>query len=318
MSLMQVHPDPAMKGELALRAVILLAGSSRRPELAAVGRSPLDLPLGDGSRVLDRVLSGVSEVIGASLGDATSDTEVRLLVGHEFARGAQSVPIPEPRAVPWLRVEKDMNPLRGTGGALLDATLDYDENDLVAVLQAGQVNFEPLRDTVAALLQRVSADGSDVVIATSRSGVPDGTMLVRCGALRGLKREGFVDFKEQALPALARDYRVSVVQVDGSGSVPVRTLGGYLQAVSLTSGVLEGSRDPLRDLDPGVGGGFQLIEPGAKVGAGARVVDSVVLAGATVEPGAVVVRSLIGPGVVVRSVAAFVDRLAASESGGAR
>jgi len=71
----------------------------------------------------------------------------------------------------------------------------------------------------------------------------------------------------------------------------------------------------LWDLDPGRSGGFKLIEEGAKVAAGARVVDSVVLSGATVESGAVVVRSVVGGGVTVRGASAYVDRLAGAEGG---
>lgn len=314
MSLMEAPSVAVARRKAGWRAVIMLAGSSRRPELAAAGRSPLDLPLGDGRNVLDRLLSDVEQVRA----DAGGRLDVRLLVGNERAGPGLSAMEPKARANSWLKVEKDSNPLRGTGGALVDATLEYGEDDLILVLQAVQVSFQPIAETARALLKRATEDGSDVVIATDAAGTPEGAMLVRCGALRGLKREGFVDFKEQALPALAKDYRVSVVCGGAEGSVAVRTLKDYLRAVALTSGMGRVERDPLLELDPGRTGGFKLIEAGAKVGEGAKVIDSVVLAGATVEAGAVVVRSLIGTGVTVRGSAAFVDRLAGVESGAVR
>lgn len=298
--------------ELKWRAVILLAGSSRRPELAVTGRSSLDLPLGDGSNVLDRLIGELSATLGEGLGT----TDVRLLVGHGQGEGKQFSPEPAGRSVGWLSVERDNNPFRGTGGAVADAARGYGDNDLILVLQAAQVNFTPLCKTAGALLRRVEDDGSDVVVATNSAGVPEGAILMRVGALRGLKKEGFVDLKEQALPALAKEFRVTVLKGSGQSSVPVRTATDYLRAVALTS-VVGGVRvgNALWDLDPGRSGGFKLIEEGAKVAAGARVVDSVVLSGATVESGAVVVRSVVGGGVTVRGASAYVDRLAGAEGG---
>lgn len=280
-----------------LGAVLLLAGSSRKPELSLTGRSPLDLPLAGGETVLDRLVSGME-----GLGE--SGLEVRLLTGHGGPGG--ELPLPRERGLPWMRVERDPHALRGTGGVLADATSGYQPDALVLVVQAAQVRSEGVARTAARLLAVARSEGADVVISTDAVDGPDGVMLVRCGALRGVKTLGFVDFKEQALSELAKTHRVSVSRGEGM-AIPVRTLRDYLRAVRVVAGA--GDRDPLAELDPASGSAFRVVEEGASVGEGAVLVDSVVLRGATVESGAAVIRTVVGEGARVRKSATISDRL---------
>lgn len=317
-----------------LTAVLLLAGGSRRPELASSGRSPLALPLADGEVVLGRLLAGLggggggepavagrpggTDVVAG--GGASEGGNVRLLTGAEGLLW----PSGWVWRWPWVRVESDPRALRGTGGVLMDATLRYPAEAWVLVVQAAQVRTEPLAETaerlMAAAKRGVASGGgavateASVVISTDEAGSPDGVMLMRCGALRQLKPVGFVDFKEQALAELAKVHRV--VASRGAGrSVGVRTLRQYIEAVAMTAGAAE--RDPLGELDPSTAGRFRLVESGGVVEEGALLVDSVVLRGGVVESGGVVRRGLVGPGGRVRRTAVVVERLVGGEGGGA-
>lgn len=302
-----------------LTAVLLLAGGSRRPELASSGRSPLALPLADGEVVLGRLLAGLG-VGGQGEPAGGGGGNVRLLAGAEGLLWPSGVPW----RWPWVRVESDPRALRGTGGVLMDATLRYPAEAWVLVVQAAQVRTEALSATaerlMAAAKRGVTSGGgavateASVVISTDGAGSPDGVMLMRCGALRQLKPVGFVDFKEQALAELAKVHRV--VASRGAGrSVGVRTLRQYIEAVAMTAGAAE--RDPLGELDPSTAGRFRLVEAGGVVEEGALLVDSVVLRGGVVESGGVVRRGLVGPGGRVRRTAVVVERLVGGEGGGA-
>jgi NDP-sugar pyrophosphorylase family protein len=93
-----------------------------------------------------------------------------------------------------------------------------------------------------------------------------------------------VDFKEQAIPLIARRHSVKVAELAGECGLLVRSLHDYVQAVRYHVARQQG----------GDGGhGFAVIEQGAQVDASARLHDSVVLAGARVGAGAIVAGSLV-------------------------
>lgn len=304
---------PGREWPSGLVAVLLLAGGSRRPELAATGRTPLSLPLAGGETVLGLLLNGLGGAGGdrkdGGAGDAGAGLEVRLLAGTS----GLDWPTWLAWRWSWLTVESDPRRLRGTGGVLMDATAGYDAESWVLAVQAAQVRTEPLREVADRLMASAEAERADVAVSVDGDDRPDGVMLLRCRALRQLKPVGFVDFKEQALAEVARTHRVVASRGRGR-SVGVRTLREYLDALALSASA--GQRDPVGELDPASPSRFRLIEDGAAVDEGAVLVDSVVLRGGSVEAGAVVRRSVIGAGARVRRTSVVVERLVGGEGSG--
>lgn len=294
-------PPRALSG---LRAMVLLGGSVRANELSSsTGRSILDLPLDNKGSILTQWLTHAHDVANWA---GLSRLPVRVMVN-------QSAPAPlsaDARHYADFRVERDLSDYRGTGGVLHDLAEDYDDDDLLLIGNAAQVLLDPL-PRIAAELYRKKAD---VAVVSHDDGTPSGLMLVTCKALRLIAPRGFVDMKEQALPLISTKYDVRVVQYRRPTGLPVRSLSDYVQALRFHHRQT-GERptaDPLaEDWNPT----FSIIEPGATVGAAARLHDSVVLGGALVESGAVVVRSIVCPGTVVRGDQTAVDRVVMAGSG---
>jgi NDP-sugar pyrophosphorylase family protein len=110
--------------------------------------------------------------------------------------------------------------------------------------------------------------------------------LVRGGCLSAIPEVGFVDFKEQAIPLIAKRHSVKVAELAGECGVPVRSLHDYVQAVRYHVARQQqggGTADE----------GFSVIEPGAHVDASARLHDSIVLSGSRAGAGAIVAGSLV-------------------------
>lgn len=285
-----------------VRVVVLLGGSIRSTDLTRlVGRSVLDMPLGDGKTLLQQWMHESAGLADAEGGVAPG---VRVILDRQA---------PEPRSgqsegVSRLVIERDPVELRGTGGLLRDLAGDYGPDDLMLVANANQVLLEPLATLASELL---SLDG-DVRLVAHDDGTPSGVSLVRCGALAGLGAVGFMDFKEQVLPRLAASGQtVRVLHRPVASGMPVRTAAGYVSALRRLHRGLQGlsmQEDPMADQWEGV---FSVVEPGARVDVSATVLDSVVLEGASVQRGAVVVRSVVGPGGVVRSGEIVVDGVVA-------
>ncbi len=217
-----------------------------------------------------------------------------------------------------VRFKRDPLEFRGTGGSMADASADIDPDGMLLVVQAFQVFLSPPGDVVREMLEASEREHADVVISTEPDQSPTGLMLVRAKVLKGLPTVGYVDFKEQALPALAKQGRVAAVRSSTTTSLPVRTYRNYLTAVRFTTpgsaAESETATDPLLELDPGRPGTFCLIEEGATVAEGAKIMDSVILRGAVVEAQATVVRSVLGQGAVARSGAGYVERLMSGEA----
>ncbi|MGD0462539.1 MAG: WecB/TagA/CpsF family glycosyltransferase [Tepidisphaeraceae bacterium] len=269
---------PASPTRGRLRGLVLLGGGVRATPLAtAIGRSVLDLPLGNGKTVLGRWLDEAVEV-ARLLG--IDHLPVRLLMDHGAA---------QPRSVPTdrYRMDRDQSEYRGTGGLLANIAVDYDDDDMILVGNAAQVLLDPL----AALYTSLHKTRGVIAVVGHREGEPSGLMLITCRALRLIPKTGFVDMKEQALPNIASKYDVRVVQCRRPTGLPIRLLSDYIAALrALHHPVRGASTDPLAEDWKSA---FAIVEPGAMVSSSARIHDSVVLAGGVVESGAVVVRSLV-------------------------
>jgi mannose-1-phosphate guanylyltransferase len=203
------------------------------------------------------------------------------------------------------RVERDLSEYRGTGGILRDLAVDYADDDLILVCNGAQILLDPLNAIATALDKK----HGDITLISHNDGTPSGVMLITCKTLRVIPDSGFVDMKEQALPAIARQHEVTVIHRRRPTGLPVRTLTDYVSALRHYHGRRAGKPalpDPLaEDYLPA----FAIVEQGATVDPRAHVHDSVVLRGGIIEPGAVVVRSIVCPGGVVKRDRHAVDQL---------
>jgi N-acetylglucosaminyldiphosphoundecaprenol N-acetyl-beta-D-mannosaminyltransferase len=281
-----------------LRSVVLLGGSVRQTELAtAIGRSILDLPVDESGSILNHWLSHAAEL--ARYAELTS-----LLVQVLVSRSTPEPISASARYASAFHVLRDQSEYRGTGGALHDLARNLDDEDLVLVANAAQLLLDPL-SVIAAALDRKRGD---VCLISHQDGTPSGVMLVRCKTLRVIPATGFVDMKEQALPLIAQQFDVKVMQCRRPSGVPIRSLSDYIGALRSyhrSRSRLGVGGDPLaEDWQPA----FAIVEEGATVDPRAHVHDAVVLRGGIVEAGASAVRCVVCPGGVVRQKTTVVDK----------
>lgn len=302
-SLSSVEPDTtvaaaaAQRGTSAqrVRSVVLLHGSGGASEFAtAVGRSLLDLPIGEAMTVLGLWKRQLESL---AAGDVEQGPEARLVLDRSSA-------LPDGCGRWPLRVQRDPLELRGTGGVLHDVTSDCPDDSLVLVAAAAQVLLSPL----GRLIEQLSAPRADVAMFVHDDGSPGGLMLVRRGCLDLIPRIGFFDLKEQALPRIAAAGSVAVVRASSPVTASIRTADRYLHALR----VLHGESASFA----GAGAfaeqwraAFQIVETGASVGTKTSLHDSVVLDGATVGRGATLIRCVVGPTGVVSEGATVVDEV---------
>jgi N-acetylglucosaminyldiphosphoundecaprenol N-acetyl-beta-D-mannosaminyltransferase len=287
----------AAKALARLRSVVLLGGSLRQTELStSIGRAILDLPVDESGSILNHWLSHAAELAQYA---GLDSLPVQVLVSRNTPEPVSAAP----RYAGSYRVMRDQSEYRGTGGVLRDLASDYEDQDLVLVANAAQLLLDPLSVIAAALDHK----RGDVSLISHQDGTPSGVMLVRCKTLRVIPASGFVDMKEQALPLIAQQFDVKVMQCRRPSGLPIRSLGDYIGALRHYHRRRIGkpaSIDPLaEDWQPA----FAIVEDGAIVAPRAHVHDAVVLKGGVVESGASVVRCLVCPGGVVKQKAAVVD-----------
>ena len=295
----QVRPRAAARRSERLQEVILLAGAVRANQLrVAAGGAMLQLPFDEsGATLADHWANEISE-LGERLGRTLS---VRIMVDQNSALFQAPADTPNARFC----IEKDPKDYRGTGGVLRDLSDRFEGSDDLLVLNGTQLMVEPLADQVEDMWQ----SDADVVIIAHRGGTPCGLMLVGCEALSTIAPQGFVDMKEQALPQIAKDRGVQVIQHDLPVAMPIRTLPDYMDALRLRE-LKRIDSDVVADpFSENLSSTFTIIDKTASVDASARIHDSVVMAGARVMPKSVVVRSVVGPGAIVARGRQIVDQV---------
>lgn len=317
-SLSQPSSGQAVRSLDGLRALVLLGGSVWTGRLGSLtGRPIFDLPLEASCSILDlwrREAMTLASLIGLAV-------PVRVMINRNAPErpAAMSQAMSHPGAggtdrLSPVRIESDPFDYRGTGGVLRDLAAQYNDDDLLLVANAAQVLTQPLISLATDLAQTKG----DVCLISHLDGTPSNLMLVRCAALRDIQAHGFVDMKEQALPAIAQRFDVTVVNRDTPTGLPVRTLDNYLDALRHHHKAMVGRSANGSAFCEDYSSAFAIIEEGATVGSGARLHDSVILGGGHVEAGAVVVHSVICPGGVVRRGQMTVDQIVAPVNGRAK
>lgn len=290
---------PSFEGTRRLHGLILLAGKMRSCPLSdGLGRSILDLPVDDQKTILGHWAENIQELKYA-LG--RRELPVRLLMDRD-SRMPVSV---DPTEHPAWSLERDLREYRGTAGVLFDACQQYDPDDYILVANANQVLLEPLSD----LLGDLSASPADVSLIGQGEGTPVGLFLIRCGTLKNVPGRGYFDLKEMALPAIAREHVVDVVEREQPAAFPVRTGPEYLAALRGFHKARRGLSVQPDPFEEDWSSAFSIVEEGASVDPRSVLFDSVVLAGARVESQAVVVRSLVGTRASVPTGSTVIDRV---------
>src|SRR5688500_8775949 len=288
-----VRPDALVN----LRDVILPGGAVRSGSLATrVGRPVFELPVTGTESVLDLWRREVATLASLETDARRGGLSLRVMMDRA-SRVATAGPDADHGTGVRLVVERDPFEYRGAGGVLRDAAADYEDDSYLLVANAAQVLIEPLRGVV----ESMAATRSDLCVLANLDGTPSGLFFVRCGALRELPAAGFIDLKEQALPAIAARHDVRVVRRPQPVAMPIRTAGDYSLALrrygQRVDRRLEVTDPFAEDWEPA----FRVVERGATVNESARLHDSTVLAGGRVEAGAVLVRTIVCDGGVVRA-----------------
>ncbi len=287
-----------------MKGVVVLVGAVRPSGLMeGISRSILDLPLNTlGEKLLDRWMREVRGLM-ETRGIGRMTLKVMLDAGS---------PAPTVRpALEGLAVEVARDPFeyRGTGGVMHDVARELDDEDYLVVVSGAQLLSEPLSE-----LAPILAGGADVGILGHRNGTPSGLMLMRCGVLRGISDLGYVDLKEQALPAIAKKFPVAV-ELRELATMPVRTTRDYVTALRHDHRRQRGEMIQTDPFAEDWHSEFSVVEPGSHVDPTARLFDSVVLAGGRVGAGAVLVRTVVSPGGFVRAGQRLVDQLVDARGG---
>jgi N-acetylglucosaminyldiphosphoundecaprenol N-acetyl-beta-D-mannosaminyltransferase len=301
------HRTDAGTGRIS--AFVLLGGTLRpSPFLTAVRRSILDMPIQDGRRLLSNWQHQTSELAKA---EGLADLPLRVLIDHE-----SPVPAGSPASISGtISIERDAARYRGTGGLLRDLAEDYDDNDFLLVASGGQLLTQHLTD----LVRELHETNADVSFIAHQDGTPSSVMLIRCETLRGISASGYVDLKEQALPVIARNFKVAHVEHAWPTCLPLRTHKDYLAALRWwhLHRSFQSADDMLQDTDSLLDHHsyrFSIVEHGAIVDPTACLQDCVVLRGARVGPGAVAVRSVLCAGSVLAASETAVDQLVSARS----
>ncbi len=267
-----------------LGGVVLLAGAVRQSLLSkAAGRSRMDLPFHGGRTIGSLWFDRIEE-----LRRGLERPDLPLFLATNTIAGVPA------DAESWActRVCLDSEEPRGSGGALRDIVLGMPQRSRVLVVPGHAI----LMDSLGEMLPDLAVPDADAVVHTTGDGTPTGIFMLRRESLAALPAKGFIDLKEQGLPAIARHHDVRVVATSHTPPLPIRTLDDYIEALRTTApgqSPLDASSATDWRLR------FSLAERGAQVDPTSRLHDSVVLSGGVVKKDAVLVRSLVGPGGVV-------------------
>jgi hypothetical protein len=287
-------PGPATR---SVALVAVLAGTLRPTAWdRSISRSILDLPVDARTTVLNRWRRHTADA-ARSLGFAVPSLHVLL------TRGSTPPAVTDAPDLCNASIKVDQAEFPGTGGALRHAALGLPDDARVLVVSGQQVPLRPLDE----LLARLFDTGGDLAMCATDDGLPVGLMLTSARLLGAIRETAFSDFKEQALPELAKRFDIRVLHSPRTFAAPIRTMDGYLAALrALAKGDRQVSLSPWTE---DWSSSFSVVEPGATVDPSARLHDSVILRGAVVAPGALVVRSVVCPGARVNANDRLVDTL---------
>ena len=279
------------------QAVILAGGLRPHPIVDHLGRSVLDLHLAADVTVLDHWIDALR-----------GETELPIRVVHNGA-----VPAPWPNdETHELIFEQDPHPFRGPAGVLRDVCTHGPSGDRtqsgrdahILVVEAARM----LDGDLSTMLTRHIDYDAAITIARNPDGSPGGIYVVRCDTLDLIPRLGFIDMKEQWIPAIKEaGHRVHVVDLPGHGSMPLWTRGQVVAAARVRAMRERARRAFAFPTGRHQSRPLKVVSPGALVGPDATVIDSIIMPGTFVGSKATVIRSVVGPDSYIASGHEVID-----------
>ncbi len=277
--------------------VIMLAGALQPCPLQQQLPIPLlCLPIGRRGSLLDAWL--------ATIGRSGRCRRVEIIVSTEddvqALRGLAANRVRTGPRLPTIAVTVERASWRGSAGLLRDVVGSIGDNEIVVAVEAHCLPPPSLEPMLHALNGEVEA-----VVGAGADDEPAGVYAFRHAALNSVRPIGYVDLKEQLLPALySQGTPVRLVRI-GEHVIRLRDQIGYLDAVSASLNgmgpatlVSRRSSEAMIARSARIVGG-SIVERGAVIEDQAIIHGSIVLNEAVVESGAIVSRSVVGPGAVL-------------------
>lgn len=278
-------------------AVIMLAGALQPCPLQQQLPIPLlCLPIGRRGSLLDAWLATIRRSGTCRRVEIVVNTEddvqaLRGLAANRVRHGSQP---------PTITVTVERSSWRGSAGLLRDVAGSIDDNEIVVAVEAHCLPPPSLEPLLHALNGEVKA-----VVGAGADDEPAGVYAFRQAALNSVRPIGYVDLKEQLLPALySQGTPVRLVRI-GEHVIRLRDQIGYLNAVSASlNGMGPATMVSRRSSEAMIARSARIVsgsivERGAVIEDQAIIHASVVLNEAVVESGAIVSRSIVGPRAVV-------------------
>ena len=303
-------PPPAPTRGAVAGALFLGGGLKSAGLIRTLGRPALCLPQRPDARALDVWLDAFEDIgLEASRVRILTDASGAALWSRSERDGDFLVP----------QVIEDKSEYRGPAGVLHDASEAMEADGSLVIVEHSRLLGSP--SLVAPLLESHRARENAISVATNPDGSFAGVLIAERETIEIIPSIGFMDIKEQWIPAVqAAGHAVGRVPL-GGWSHAIRSLEGYLDAVAQVggfgapSGLRVVGRDGAR-LTPTRYEG-SLVADSARIEGGVAAARSVICAGATVGENAVVVRSVVGPGARVPKEGVVIDSVvAASDVGG--
>ena len=278
-------------------AVIMLAGALQPCPLQQQLPIPLlCLPIGRRGSLLDAWL--------ATIGRSGKCRRVEIVVSTEddvqALRGLAANRMRPGSQPPTITVTVERASWRGSAGLLRDIAGSIGDNEIVVAVEAHCLPPPSLEPLLHALNGEVKA-----VVGAGADDEPAGVYAFRHVALNSVRPIGYVDLKEQLLPALySQGTPVRLVRI-GEHVIRLRDQIGYLDAVSASlNGMGQATMVSRRSPESRIARSARIVsgsivERGAVIEDQAIIHGSIVLNDAVVESGAIVSRSIVGPRAVV-------------------
>ncbi len=287
-----VQPTP---GTTHQAVVLLLCGGLSRPPLAtSLGAPLLVLPQTPEKNVLGCWIDAFTRA-GLPI------DRCRLLTNTGDC--------PDPLDRAGIEALPDTGPYRGPAGVVRDALDRLEPEGCCLIVESSRLLSEP--GALAGLLEACRAREKTVTVATNPDGSFSGIIAADAGAIRLIPGIGFIDIKEQWLPAASREGFEIIPHTLDAPCYSIRTARSYLEALR-RMGRFEGPTSH-RLVGRGIKTMFgepyggSLIAESADIAPDAVVSCSAVGDGVTIESGAVVVRSVVGPGARVKKGDLIID-----------
>ena len=278
--------------------VIMLAGALQPCPLQQQLPIPLlCLPIGRRGSLLDAWLATIGRSGKCRRVEIVVSTEddVRALRGMAAANRVRYGSHP-----PTITVTVERASWRGSAGLLRDVAGSIGDNEIVVAVEAHCLPPPSLEPLLHALNGEVKA-----VVGAGADDEPAGVYAFRHAALNSVRPIGYVDLKEQLLPALySQGTPVRLVRI-AEHVIRLRDQIGYLDAVSASlNGMGQATMVSRRSSEAMIARSARIVsgsivERGAVIEDQAIIHGSIVLNGAVVESGAIVSRSIVGPRAVV-------------------